>query len=66
MTNKEKILQMTDDELAFVLMCPYDTAGEPDEIMPCMTNDVLPTVKNCVACIKEWLHKEAKENNDGC
>ena len=62
MTNKEKILQMNDDDLAFVLMCPYDTAGEPEDIMPCVVNDDPPTVKNCVACIKEWLGKEAAED----
>lgn len=60
MTNKEKILQMSDDDLAFVLMCPYDTVGDEDDIMPCVTKNDLPTVKNCVACIKEWLNKEAK------
>lgn len=59
MTNREKIKQMNDDDLSFVLMCPYDTAGEPEEIMPCVTNEP-PSQKNCCECIKAWLGKEAK------
>lgn len=65
MTNREKIKQMNDDELSFILMCPYDTAGEPADIMPCVDDKQLPSVKRCCDCIKDWLQKEAKENNDG-
>lgn len=35
-TNGDRIRSMTDEELAWILMCPYDTAGEPEEIMPCV------------------------------
>lgn len=59
MTNREKIKQMNDDDLSFILMCPYDTTGE--EIMPCATDETLPSQKKCCDCIKEWLGKEAKE-----
>ena len=60
MTNREKILQMNDDDLALVLMCPYDTSGDLEDLMQCVVNDVPPQVKNCCQCIKDWLQKEAK------
>lgn len=60
MTNKEKILQMNDDDLAMVLMCPYDTVGEPENVMPCVVGDILPTNKNCHQCVKDWLRRKAK------
>lgn len=59
MTNRDRIRAMKDEDLAFVLMCPYDTTGEPENIMPCV--DKPPSVKNCCDCIKDWLQKEAKE-----
>ena len=62
MTNAEKIKKMSNDDLAFILMCPYDTAGDPEDIMPCVSNDNPPSVKHCCECIREWLLKEAKEN----
>lgn len=37
-TNGDKIRAMTDEELAEVIMCPYDTAREPLDIMPCNPN----------------------------
>ena len=61
MTNREKIKQMSDDDLSFILMCPYDTVGEPEEIMPCVNDETMPSQKNCCDCIKIWLGKEAKE-----
>lgn len=50
MTNYEKIKQMSIDEMAYSIMCPYDT--DPDM---CGKND-------CIKCTKEWLEEEAKEN----
>ena len=61
MTNREKIKQMSDDDLSFILMCPYDTTGEPEEIMPCVNDEAMPSQKKCCDCIKDWLGKEAKE-----
>ncbi len=61
MTNREKIKQMSDDDLSFILMCPYDTTGEPEEIMPCANDETMPDQKKCCDCIKAWLGKEAKE-----
>ena len=64
MTNKEKILQMSDDDLALVLMCPYDTSGNPEDIMPCISEEnktgEFVSPKYCHACLVDWLGKEAK------
>lgn len=63
MTNGDKIRTMSDDELAFVIMCPYDTAGEPVNIMPCVKHNgtqELVDSKFCHACCVEYLKKEVK------
>lgn len=62
-TNRDRIKNMSDDDLSFILMCPYDTSGEPADIMPCVTDESLPSQKKCCDCIKAWLGKEAKEEN---
>ena len=36
MTNADRIRSMSDEELQTIIMCPYDTAGKPMEIMPCV------------------------------
>lgn len=63
-TNGDKIRAMTDEELAAVIMCPYDTAGDPIDIMPCVledgTQEFVPTNK-CMACSVAWLQRESKE-----
>lgn len=51
MTNYEKIKQMSVKEMAFMLMCPYNT--DPDI---CICNEI-----NCIKCTKEWLESEAEE-----
>ena len=63
MTNGDKIRNMTDEELAFILMCPYDTAGDPIDIMPCVTAErtqEFVSPKECMECMAAWLKKEAK------
>lgn len=62
-TNGDKIRSMTDEELAAVIMCPYDTAGEPANIMPCVLEDRDPMLSEnkCTACSVAWLSREAKE-----
>lgn len=50
MTNKEKIQSMTDEELATVLLCPYDTAGNQLDIMPCIKDGIQRFITN-------WLQK---------
>lgn len=59
-TNGDKIRAMTDEELGMVIMCPYDTAGPAEEIMPCIkeVDGDAPTQKNCYECSRAWLKKE--------
>lgn len=64
MTNGDKIRQMSDDELVKILMCPYDTAGDPVNIMPCVKDrgtQELVTPEECNKCMKDWLSREVKE-----
>lgn len=62
MTNGDKVRKMTDDELAFILMCPYDTVGAEDEVMPCVKDGTQLMVgpNECHKCSVEWLGREAK------
>lgn len=50
MTNFEKIKQMDINELAFVIMCPYDNDGS------CLQKE------SCIDCCKKWLEKEVQED----
>lgn len=64
MTNREKINNMTDEELAFVLMCPYDTLGKSFDEIPChadgsTTEQVTP--QRCMECAVAWLKAQAEE-----
>lgn len=49
MKNADKVRNMTDEELAFVLMCPY-------EVEEGMCNQ--KHHPNCYHCVLEWLGKE--------
>lgn len=49
MTNYEAVKQMTVDEMAYSLMCPYDK--------DCFEDDFCKG-KGCIECTKEWLLKE--------
>ena len=49
MTNGDRIREMSNDELAEIIMCPYDV--EPET---CFRE---PT---CVECCDEWLAEEAE------
>lgn len=49
MTNYEHIKQLSIDEMAYTLMCPYNT--DPD-----MCNK-----KDCIKCTLEWLEMEVEE-----
>ena len=54
MTNYEKMMQeMTPEEMAIYMMCPYDGQGD----LPC-----IPERKNCNECCTEWLKKEVEED----
>lgn len=60
-TNADRIRSMTDEELAYVLMCPYDTAGETEDIMPCVLDGKDPDFAppgRCKECTMKWLNRE--------
>ena len=60
-TNADKIREMSDEDLSMVIMCPYETAGEDVDIMPCIKETGVEgqsTVQKCYECCKEWLQKE--------
>ena len=48
MTNYEKIKQMSIDEMAYTIMCPYNTDAD------------LCNVVDCIKCTKQWLEQEVK------
>ena len=62
-TNADRIRTMGDEELAKIIMCPYDTAGKPIEIMPCAKDGIqeLWPPEDCKKCMMEWLQKEVEE-----
>lgn len=59
MTNADKIRAMSDEDLALVIMCPYDTVGDESRIMPCILS--APRSKDCYKCTLEWLRREHGE-----
>ncbi len=62
MTNADRIRMMTDEELTKIIMCPYDTAGEPADIMPCVREgNVSVPLQFCYECTRKWLRAEAEE-----
>ena len=62
-TNADRIRSMGDEELAMVIMCPYDTAGDDEDIMPCMKIpfEDAPDSKTCMECTIAWLKREVKD-----
>lgn len=52
MTNYERIKQMSIDEMAYSIMCPYDT-----DYIDCEDSG-FPT--DCIKCTKDWLLKETE------
>ena len=48
-TNADRIRAMSDDDLAYWIMCPYDSV---------YCNGI---EHNCVECTKEWLQQPAEE-----
>ena len=56
-TNADRIRQITDEELAQIIMCPYENmSGE------CMCEK--DTRTNCIQCCLEWLRKEVEEKDE--
>ena len=63
MTNADKIRSMNDEELSKIIMCPYDTAGDPIDIMPCIKDhgiQELVSPEYCNKCMMQWLERGAK------
>lgn len=56
-TNADRIRSMSDEELADIILCPYDTEGNPIEIML----QKLVSPDNCKKCMIEWLQSEEEE-----
>lgn len=48
LTNADRVRSMSDDDLAYWIMCPYDSPY-------CNEND-----QNCIECTKEWLQQPAE------
>ena len=63
-TNADRIRSMSDEELAKIILCPYDAAGKPIEIMPCVRDgnvqEFVPP-EDCKKCMMEWLNSEVEE-----
>ena len=60
MTNGDKIRAMSNEELTAIIMCPYDTAGDPIDIMPCAKDGIQEFVspEQCNDCMLKWLQRE--------
>lgn len=52
MTNADRIRNMTDEELAETIMCPFDIIG---------SNETCNYKRNCQECALAWLQKESEE-----
>lgn len=53
-TNGGRVRAMNDEELATVIMCPYD--GEAESC-----RQAFPDMETCVECCVKWLRKPAEE-----
>lgn len=63
-TNADRIRSMSDDELTDIILCPYDTAGKPENIMPCVRDgniQELVSPEYCKKCMMDWLQSEVEE-----
>ncbi len=60
-TNMDRIRRMSEEELAEVLMCPYDSAGNLFDEIPCYDGRKLVTKEECRKCCVNWLKSEVKE-----
>ena len=54
MTNAEKIRNMTDEELAYMLMCPAEYDLELNKASECKGE----MNGNCYECTLKWLRKQ--------
>ena len=52
MTNYERLKQMSIDEMAYTIMCPYDFDTDMCKEFDCL---------GCIECTKQWLEMEVEE-----
>lgn len=60
-TNGDRIRSMSNEELTQQILCPYDTAGAPADIMPCVKEDgtmEFASQETCRKCMMEWLERK--------
>lgn len=59
-TNADRIRSMSDEELARIIMCPYDTYGKE---LPCAKDGIQTMVppEDCNKCCIRWLQSEVEE-----
>ena len=50
MTKADAIRQMSDEQLAYIIMCPL-----------CIDKDICTPDCNCIECSLEWLKEEVEE-----
>ncbi len=63
-SNADCIRSMIDEELTEIILCPYDTAGKPAHIMPCVRDgniQELVSPEYCKKCMMDWLQSEVEE-----
>lgn len=63
-TNADKIRNMSIDDLAAVIMCPY--TGDSLEDLPLCEKELFeeaPDKKTCYECCKAWLQQEVEDAN---
>lgn len=65
-TNGDRIRSMADNELAKIILCPYDTAGDAFNIMPCVKDGNVQefvSPEKCRECAIKWLQSEIREDS---
>lgn len=63
-TNADRIRSMSYEELTEIILCPYDIAGSPANIMPCVKDgniQELVSEEFCKKCMLKWLQSEVEE-----
>lgn len=64
LSNADRIRAMNNEELTKIILCPYDSAGKPIDIMPCVKDgniqELVPP-EDCKKCMLEWLQSEVEE-----
>lgn len=62
-TNADRIRSMSDEELARIIMCPYDTEVRSIDDIPCAEHgmQMFVTPEECKKCCIKWLQSELEE-----